>query len=460
MTETGADMASRWLDWKIGMGGLLAALVVTTMSPHQARAISPDELFQKIIPKVEPGERKSQKRRTQRPAPAAPQARAATGTEAGADAATTAPLPIRRPDDAVSALAATAPVAPEAPSTPAEPGIADLAAPLPRSKPEAERKAAGLVAIPKPADAAVERVITETIPPDPGLAAGAAKALAGSVPADPASGEQLAFAPPVLPRPLTAEPEARNPDGGLKKADRLSPPEKEAARSQAAESADAEAYPAVSAALPQDLPVPRRKPDIVLAAMVPVTPPAVPEGLAACRASMAGLKIAAKPLPAIQAGSCGGPDPFDVTELEGGAIHLSPAAKVNCAIATTLARWIAEDIQPSAEALLGGRVTGLRVADSYSCRGRNRVVNAKLSEHGLLNAVDIGAFEVNGRWVTVAKDKGRTAKEDQFLKAARVTACDKFNTVLGPGSDGYHEDHYHLDLRQRGKGGRGAKYCR
>jgi hypothetical protein len=29
------------------------------------------------------------------------------------------------------------------------------------------------------------------------------------------------------------------------------------------------------------------------------------------------------------------------------------------------------------------------------------------------------------------------------------SACARFPTVLGPGSDGYHEDHIHLDLMER-----------
>ena len=29
------------------------------------------------------------------------------------------------------------------------------------------------------------------------------------------------------------------------------------------------------------------------------------------------------------------------------------------------------------------------------------------------------------------------------------SACARFSTVLGPGSDGYHEDHIHLDLMER-----------
>ncbi|BCP55386.1 hypothetical protein K32_40030 [Kaistia sp. 32K] len=432
---------ARWRRLKCGMGGLVAALLVTQM-PIAARAISPDELFQKVIPKVEP-ERKPAKRRPHHVAPA-PEAKA---PRAESSASLVTPLPTRRPviaSDTAPDAAATPPAV--EPATP--PALTKLPAPLPRPKPAEARRAAGLVAIPKPPDAAVEKVTTEAVPPDPGLAAGAAATLAGTVPADPATGGELAFAPPVLPSPLEPASSGRNADGSLKKSDRLPHP-------------DPAATPVVppEAAL-QNLPapLPRKKPEVVLAAMIPTMRPVLPEALAACRTSMAAMKISAKPLPAIHVGSCGGPDPFDVTELDAGAVDLEPAARINCAVATTLARWVDEDIQPSATKLLGGRVTALRVADSYSCRGRNRVANAQLSEHAFLNAVDIGAFEVNGRWVTVTKAEDRTAKEDDFLKAARVSACDKFNTVLGPGSDGYHEDHYHLDLRQRGKGG-GKKYC-
>jgi hypothetical protein len=27
--------------------------------------------------------------------------------------------------------------------------------------------------------------------------------------------------------------------------------------------------------------------------------------------------------------------------------------------------------------------------------------------------------------------------------------CERFSTVLGPGSDGYHEEHIHVDLAER-----------
>ena len=42
------------------------------------------------------------------------------------------------------------------------------------------------------------------------------------------------------------------------------------------------------------------------------------------------------------------------------------------------------------------------------------------------------------------------------MTALRDTACVKFSTVLGPGSDGFHETHMHIDLAPRRSA---AHYC-
>jgi hypothetical protein len=39
-----------------------------------------------------------------------------------------------------------------------------------------------------------------------------------------------------------------------------------------------------------------------------------------------------------------------------------------------------------------------------------------------------------------------------FRERMKKSACDRFSTVLGPGSDGYHEDHVHVDLQERRRG--------
>jgi hypothetical protein len=39
-----------------------------------------------------------------------------------------------------------------------------------------------------------------------------------------------------------------------------------------------------------------------------------------------------------------------------------------------------------------------------------------------------------------------------FREAVRASACARFTTVLGPGSDAYHAGHIHLDLAVRRNG--------
>jgi hypothetical protein len=88
---------------------------------------------------------------------------------------------------------------------------------------------------------------------------------------------------------------------------------------------------------------------------------------------------------------------------------------------------------------------------SYDCRGRNRVAGAKLSEHGRGNALDMRSLKfANGKAVGLTDPQ--VAKE--FREDLRRRTCARFSTVLGPGSDGYHEDHVHVDLALRRSGHR------
>ncbi|MCL8384081.1 extensin family protein [Xanthobacter aminoxidans] len=130
---------------------------------------------------------------------------------------------------------------------------------------------------------------------------------------------------------------------------------------------------------------------------------------------------------------------------DGRMLPLKPAAISRCEMTVAAAAWMSEALAP-AVAAAGGELTAIRIADSYNCRPRNRVAGAKMSEHGRGNAVDVGGFELgDGRVWTVAKGGLPMA-----LRASmKDSACTRFATVLGPGSDGYHEDHIHVDLAQR-----------
>jgi hypothetical protein len=88
-------------------------------------------------------------------------------------------------------------------------------------------------------------------------------------------------------------------------------------------------------------------------------------------------------------------------------------------------------------------------------------MGAPLSEHSFGNALDIKAFYLaDGREIDVRTLWNNGSPQDKaFLRQAHGSACGTFKTVLGPGSDGYHEDHFHLDLAHHDAAGTRA-YCR
>jgi len=156
-----------------------------------------------------------------------------------------------------------------------------------------------------------------------------------------------------------------------------------------------------------------------------------------------------KPLPVlIGPGECGAAEAVQLIAVilpDQTRVPLAPAATLRCPMAEEIAHWTREDVAPAATKL-GAPLRGLDNYDSYECRGRNRVRGATLSEHGRANALDVRGFKLaNGRMVgltdvNVPKD---------WRDGIKASVCARFSTVLGPGSDGAHEEHIHLDLAER-----------
>jgi hypothetical protein len=75
---------------------------------------------------------------------------------------------------------------------------------------------------------------------------------------------------------------------------------------------------------------------------------------------------------------------------------------------------------------------------------------ASISEHAFGNALDVSAFKLaSGREVKVRDGWKGMQEERGFLRQIFAAACDRFSTVLGPGADAFHYDHFHLDLARR-----------
>ena len=126
-------------------------------------------------------------------------------------------------------------------------------------------------------------------------------------------------------------------------------------------------------------------------------------------------------------------------------VAVSPPPALRCSMAEALAEWVRADVGPAA-AELGAPLTAITDLDSYECRSRNNIPGAKLSEHGRANALDVGGVRLrNGGQFNLTDP----LVSKPFREAMRASACARFMTVLGPGSDGYHNDHIHLDLAER-----------
>lgn len=152
---------------------------------------------------------------------------------------------------------------------------------------------------------------------------------------------------------------------------------------------------------------------------------------------------------------CGVRNAWRIYSING--VNLSQPTVVNCAVANTLSHWVTHVMQPAAERRFGERVTAITVPDGYSCRTRNNVRGARLSEHAHGNAIDISGFTLeSGEHITVEQGWFAQRKTKKFLAAIRAGGCGPFKTVLGPGA-AYHDDHIHLDLQHHRSGG---AYCR
>ncbi len=167
----------------------------------------------------------------------------------------------------------------------------------------------------------------------------------------------------------------------------------------------------------------------------------------ACQVRLAKIAVF-QPIPVLVGpGDCGATDAVLIDTVilpDKTKVAVTPAATMRCPMAEAIAQWVREDVVPILKDLPPLR--GLDNFDSYSCRGRNNVRAAQLSEHGKADALDVRDFkladghELNLTDIHAGKD---------WREAVKASVCARFSTVLGPGSDGYHEEHIHLDLEER-----------
>ena len=162
-------------------------------------------------------------------------------------------------------------------------------------------------------------------------------------------------------------------------------------------------------------------------------------------------------------GICGLTHPFKVTALSDGSVTLNSTQTLDCPMIEALDTWIKDVVQPAAMARFGEKVVRINSMGSYNCRGINNMSGANLSEHSFGNAIDVGGFVLaSGRELNIMRGfNGSDPQESAFLHEAHAGACSTFTTVLGPGYNIFHYNHFHVDLAMHGSTSHGMRrYCK
>jgi hypothetical protein len=159
---------------------------------------------------------------------------------------------------------------------------------------------------------------------------------------------------------------------------------------------------------------------------------------------------------------CGAAAPILIKAIKG--TRIVPPAEATCDFAEQLHGWVTSSLQPSASSLLGRELVQIDNASAYVCRRRNNSASGKLSEHAKANALDIAKLHFAGEQATTIRADWSSlraivgaSRNAKFLARIRRDACIRFTTVLGPGADRYHGDHFHVDYVQRKSGYRICK---
>ena len=97
-------------------------------------------------------------------------------------------------------------------------------------------------------------------------------------------------------------------------------------------------------------------------------------------------------------GDCGGRDMVRLDAVllpDHRRVEVRPTAVLRCEMAESFAAWVRDEASAQVAAL-GAAPRGIETYGSYECRGRNNVLDAKLSEHGKGNAIDVRALILAG----------------------------------------------------------------
>ncbi len=201
--------------------------------------------------------------------------------------------------------------------------------------------------------------------------------------------------------------------------------------------------PPVSPPPPQTLPP---------VAAVSVTPPST-EQASTCLRALAAMGTSFAPVPQSETSlACQVDTPVRLNSFvtKAGVVKLPDQPIFKCAFALKLSQFVEQQMQPLVQKNMGSAIVAMGTGPGFNCRGRNGDSSARMSEHAVGDAVDIEYMKLaNASRIQVKDALSVESPSFAFLRDLRASACNEFTTVLGPGANAAHAEHFHIDLEVR-----------
>jgi len=134
-----------------------------------------------------------------------------------------------------------------------------------------------------------------------------------------------------------------------------------------------------------------------------------------------------------------------------GEVNVSGKPTMLCSFGRQFSDWVRDVGAPLTLAYTGQKLRRIEIGSSFVCNARYDKPGQVPSEHAKGDAIDIFAFVLaDNRRIQVKQEESDIPIARDLVHALRTTACAYFTTVLGPGSDSAHAEHFHFDAGMHG----------